>query len=250
MGGRYAVIQGASGGLGFAMTRQLLAQDNVERVFATCRHLKQAPKLEELSAEAGGRLEVLELDLRDPASTDAASERIQAATDRLHLIVNCAGVLHGEGLAPEKRLESVEFGALQHAFEVNAFGPLLLVRGLLPRVLHSERAVIANLSARVGSIQDNRAGGWYAYRASKAAQNMFTKTLALELKRRAPNCICVALHPGTVDTALSKPFQRGRTLERLFSAERAAGQLLDIVDALLPEQSGSFLAWDGSEIPW
>lgn len=107
------------------------------------------------------------------------------------------------------------------------------------------------MSARVGSIGDNRAGGWYGYRASKAAQNMFTRTLAIELRRRAPNVACVALHPGTVDTDLSRPFRRRSVPEKgLFSAEEAAGRLLAVVESVDVEQTGSFLAWDGSPIPW
>ena len=139
---------------------------------------------------------------------------------------------------------------LRHVFEVNAFGPLVVAKHFLPLLKHSERAVLANLSARVGSIGDNRLGGWYAYRASKAAQNMFTRNLSLELARRAPKVICVALHPGTVDTELSKPFQGGVSPDRLFDADRAARQLLEVIDGLRPEQTGRFLAWDGTTIPW
>jgi NAD(P)-dependent dehydrogenase (short-subunit alcohol dehydrogenase family) len=110
--------------------------------------------------------------------------------------------------------------------------------------------VLAHVSARVGSIEDNRLGGWYAYRASKAAQNMFTRTLAIELARRAPNVICLALHPGTVDTALSRPFQGSFAAERLFDPKRAADQLLGVIDSCTREDSGRFLAWDGQPIPW
>jgi NAD(P)-dependent dehydrogenase (short-subunit alcohol dehydrogenase family) len=110
--------------------------------------------------------------------------------------------------------------------------------------------VLANLSARVGSIADNRLGGWYGYRAAKTAQNMFTRTLSIELARRAPNVICLALHPGTVDTDLSRPFQASVPADRLFDPPRAARQLLQVIDAASPQESGRFLAWDGSLIPW
>ena len=110
--------------------------------------------------------------------------------------------------------------------------------------------MVANVSARVGSIGDNRLGGWYAYRGSKAALNMFTRTASIELGRKAPNAIAVAIHPGTVDTALSRPFQKSVSPERLFAPDRAARQILEVLDGLGPEQTGTFVAWDGSEIPW
>ena len=120
----------------------------------------------------------------------------------------------------------------------------------MPLLRHGERSVVVHVSARVGSIGDNRSGGWYGYRASKAAQNMFTRNLAIELGRRAPNLICLALHPGTVDTGLSRPFQRSVPAERLFDPKRAADQLLSLIDSCGPGDSGRFLAWDGQPIPW
>jgi NAD(P)-dependent dehydrogenase (short-subunit alcohol dehydrogenase family) len=115
---------------------------------------------------------------------------------------------------------------------------------------HRDRAVFASLSARVGSIGDNRLGGWYAYRGAKAAQNMFTRTLAIEWARSRRNVVCVALHPGTTDTDLSRPFQANVPAEQLFPVGRTVHQLLDVIDRLSPAHSGRFLAWDGSEIPW
>ena len=115
---------------------------------------------------------------------------------------------------------------------------------------HAERAVFANLSARVGSIEDNRLGGWYAYRASKAAQNMYTRTLAIEWARSRRNVICVALHPGTTDTDLSRPFQGNVPEGKLFSVDRTVSQLLAVIDRLQPDDSGQFFAWDGERIPW
>ena len=153
-------------------------------------------------------------------------------------------------MQPEKRLADVSPVSLQRSFAVNAVGPLLVAKhfqGLLDR---EARAVFASLSARVGSIGDNRLGGWYAYRSAKAAQNMVTRNLSIELRRRARGVICVALHPGTVDTGLSRPFQSNVPEERLFSPERAAQQLLAVIDGLRPEDNGGFVAWDGQPIPW
>jgi len=169
----------------------------------------------------------------------------------IDLLVNVAGLLHDEsGVAPEKRLDAISPDGLRRVFEVNAFGPLLVTKHFHPLLRHDRRAVLANVSARVGSIGDNRLGGWYGYRGSKAAQNMFTRTTAIELGRRAPNAIVVAIHPGTVDTDLSRPFQKSVRPESLFDGDRAARQILDVLDRLAPEQSGTFVAWDGSSIPW
>lgn len=249
--GRNVLVQGASRGLGLALVRALLERVETERVFATCRNLDTASGLAALRERHGDALSVLPLDVRDESSIASAAERVAERTDRLHLLFNAAGLLHdGPDFQPEKRLEAVTRTGLLRSFEVNALGPILVARHFLGLLRHDERAVLANLSARVGSIGDNRAGGWYGYRASKAAQNMLTRTLALELKRRAKNAICVALHPGTVDTDLSGPFQRSVPASRIFDTKRASDQLLAVVDGLTPDRTGSFLAWDGTEIPW
>ena len=133
---------------------------------------------------------------------------------------------------------------------MNAFGPLLVAKHFEGLLAHKERAVFASISARVGSIGDNRLGGWYAYRGAKAAQNMFTKTLSIEWARSRRNVICIALHPGTTDTDLSRPFQANVAPEKLFSSERTVRQLLAVIDGLQPEDTGRFLGWDGAEIPW
>lgn len=221
----------------------------MDTVFATCRDPENAEELRALCKD--GRVVVLPLDVTDESTIEAVARTIGEETNRLDRIVNVAGVLHdANGIAPEKRLESISAEALQAVFAVNAFGPLLVLKHLYGLLRHENRSVVANVSARVGSISDNRLGGWYAYRGSKAALNMFTRNAAIELGRRAPNAIVVAVHPGTVDTQLSEPFQRGVPADRLFPVDRAAQQILDVLDALEPSQTGSFLAWDGSEIPW
>lgn len=248
---RIAVVQGATRGLGLAFARALVADPTWAGVYATGRDPRRSEGLARLAAEAGGRLRTLPLDLADDATVRGAAEAVARETDRVHLLLNVAGVLHeGDAVAPEKKLGHVDPAALRHVFTVNAFGPLLVAKHFERLLTHGERSVVANLSARVGSIGDNRAGGWYAYRASKAAQNMFTKTMAIELGRRRGGPIVVALHPGTVDTELSKPFQRGVPPEKLFDPDRAARRLLDIVESLAPEESGSFFAWDRKPIPW
>ncbi len=247
-----ALVQGASRGLGLAFARALLDRPDVDRVVATCREPDASEGLTRLRAERGDALLAVRLDVRDESTIAAAAERVaDACGPKLHWLINCAGVLHeGPGKGPEKKLEDADPERLRAVFEVNAFGPLLVAKHFVRLLRHDERAVLANLSARVGSIGDNRLGGWYAYRASKAAQNMFTRNLAIELKRRAPNVICLGLHPGTVDTDLSRPFQRGVPAGKLFDAKRAADQLLGVIDSCTREDTGRFLAWDGQEIPW
>jgi NAD(P)-dependent dehydrogenase (short-subunit alcohol dehydrogenase family) len=244
---RTALIQGASRGIGLELTRLLLERG--ARVVATCRAPERADALASLGVTHDG-LRVVRLDVEDEASIADAAARVRAAAPRLHLLMNVAGILHDGPLGPEKKLDEVDPANLHRVFAVNAFGPLLVAKHFAPLLRHDEPAVLANLSARVGSIGDDRLGGWYAYRASKAAQNMFTKNLSIELGRRAKNLTVVALHPGTVDTGLSAPFTSRVPPDKLFSPARAARQLLAIVDGVTPEDTGRFFAWDGQEIPW
>lgn len=242
------LVQGASRGIGLEAVRQLLARKPERQVFATCRAPSEALDLASLSDETSGRLEVLELDVTDEPSIEAAYNAVQQSTESLSLVLNVSGVLHGRGFSPEKKLGHVSPGALRTVFEVNAFGPLLVAKHFHPLLRHPGRSVFASLSARVGSISDNRLGGWYAYRASKAAQNMFTKTIAIELQRIAPHAIVVGLHPGTVDTDLSLPFQRGVPEEKLFTPEHSVSQLLSVIDGLDADDTGKVFDFRGEEI--
>jgi NAD(P)-dependent dehydrogenase (short-subunit alcohol dehydrogenase family) len=250
--GGNVLIQGASRGIGLEFVRQCLAESRVGHVLATCRSPDQAADLTALAAATAGRLTVLPLDVTDEASITAAAAATARTVARLHLVVNCTGVLHDatRGMRAEKRLADVRPQALARAFAVNAIGPLLVARHFEPLLAHADRAVFASLSARVGSIEDNRLGGWYAYRASKAAQNMYTRTLAVEWARSRRNVICVALHPGTTDTDLSRPFQGNVPEGQLFGVKRAVSQLLQVIDRLQPADTGQFFAWDGERIPW
>lgn len=250
--GGTALIQGAGRGIGLALVEALLAAQHVGRVFATCRQPGSAMVLQQLADEHPQRLVLLPLDLTDETSVAAAADSVAEASESLHLLINCGGVLHDHvrDLQPEKKLADIRPQALQYSFAVNAIGPLLMAKHFQPLFRHRQRAVFACISARVGSIGDNRLGGWYAYRGSKAAQNMFTRNIAIEYGRRLRNTICVALHPGTTDTALSQPFQGNVPAHRLFSPQRTAAQLLTVIDGLSPEDSGGFFAWDGRPIPW
>ncbi|MGB0679550.1 MAG: SDR family oxidoreductase [Polyangiales bacterium] len=249
-GRRVAWVQGASRGLGLALVQALLRRDEDVVLVASARHATSDESLQCLRAAHPQRLRLVDVDLTDEASIATASGALASLGGRLHLLCNVAGVLHEGDVQPEKKLADVDSATMHHVFAVNAFGPLLMVKHLAPFLRHGERAVIINVSARVGSIGDNRLGGWYAYRASKAAQNMFTRNIAVELSRTAPQVLCAAWHPGTVDTALSAPFQRRLRPGQLQTPAAAAGALLSCIATLGPQQHGCFLAYDGTTIPW
>lgn len=185
------------------------------------------------------------LDLQDEASVAAAAAAL-AGEGPFQLIVNAAGLLHGPDLMPEKKLGDLQLASLQAVFAVNTFGPALLLHHFSP-LLDRHCGRLAMLSAKVGSIGDNRLGGWYAYRASKAALNMLIRTASIELRRSHPGAIVAALHPGTVTSPLSAPF-RGGELGR--PAATAAAELLDVIDRLTAPDSGGFFSYSGEALPW
>jgi len=243
-----ALVTGAGSGIGLALVEQLLQDDHCSAVYAGCRAPDNAPELLRL-ADEDARLTVLVLDVTQAQSLEAAVE-VMSASGRLDLVINTAGVLHqSNGMQPEKKLSDINFDDLLLAYDVNALGAMRLAVALEPLLKLSRTPRFASLSARVGSISDNQLGGWYGYRASKAALNMLLRTLAIEWARVMPNMTCVALHPGTVKTDLSAPFTRN-SQHTVFTPAVAAGQLLSVVDGLGPEQNGRFYAWDGQEIPW
>ena len=154
-----------------------------------------------------------------------------------------------DGSGPERSYKQIDGAAMDEVFRLNTIGPALVAKHMLPLLPRDRRSVFAALSARVGSISDNRLGGWHAYRASKAALNMLIRNYALEQARRAPGNICIGLHPGTVDTGLSAPFQSNVPGEKLFSPEQSAGHLLEVIDRLASEDSGKCFDWAGKEVP-
>ncbi|MBT8469963.1 MAG: SDR family oxidoreductase [Myxococcales bacterium] len=241
-------VQGASRGIGLELVHQLLGRQPEGHVIATCRRPADAADLQALTARHPERLRLIALDVREEKTIAAAAEAVARQTKELQLILNVAGILHGPDFGPEKKLEQVQPEPLRHAFEVNAFGPLLVAKHFHGFLRHGQRSVFASLSARVGSISDNRLGGWYAYRGSKAAQNMFTKNISIELGRVAPHAIVVGLHPGTVDTDLSKPFQRNLPEKQLLAARESVAALLQVVDSLDREDSGKIFDFRGKEI--
>jgi len=247
--GRVALVQGASRGIGLALVNALRRDDPEGLVFASSRDPDSADALNALASEDAG-VELLQLDVTRASTVTDSAAQVAARSSRVDLVINCAGILHDDrGLQPERRLREVEADQLAKSFAVNATGALLVAQAFESLLRQGRQPIFAVLSARVGSLADNRLGGWYGYRASKAALNMFMRSLSIEWSRGSQPVRVICLHPGTVDTALSAPFTPGTRYE-LFTPERAAGHLLEVVNGLGDEETGVFRAWDGSPIPW
>jgi NAD(P)-dependent dehydrogenase (short-subunit alcohol dehydrogenase family) len=232
-----ALVVGARGGLGAAFTRQLLACPRVDTVHAWSRR----------PIDTGDpRLLSDTVDITDEPAIEAAAARL----GDVRLVIVATGLLHDDstGLAPEKTWRDLDFHKLQWSFAINTIGPALVAKYVLARFPRDERAVLAAISARVGSISDNRLGGWYGYRASKAALNQMIRSLSIELGRTRREAVCVGLHPGTVDTPLSQPFQGNVPDGGLFTPEHAASRLLTVIDGVTPADSGNVFAYDGTII--
>ena len=190
------------------------------------------------------------LDLENDDSIISFDERISSLSKPLRLVINTSGFLHSNIIKPEKRLTHVNRSNLLKNFSINAFAPILIAKSIEKYISPKLPFSFSSLSARVGSISDNRLGGWYSYRASKAAQNQFLKTLSIEWRRKYPLATVSILHPGTCDTKLSKPYQKSVPKNRLFSPEKSSQFLINIISQQTPSDSGKFLAWDNSVIPW
>ena len=236
-------IFGASGAIGHALGEEALARFPDAHLFAASRS-EPAPFVtgdgQQVMVHSG-------LDLGDEASIAAACEAL-LDLGQPDIVLVASGVLHGEGFGPERSIRALDPDAMEAVFQANLFGPALILKHLLPRMARHSPFRAGLISARVGSISDNRLGGWYSYRASKAALNMMVKTASIELARRNREAVLVGLHPGTVDSALSEPFQGGVPDGKLFSAQQSAHYLLDVLTALEPEQSGLCFDWKGEEI--
>jgi NAD(P)-dependent dehydrogenase (short-subunit alcohol dehydrogenase family) len=222
-----ALVIGASGSIGTAF-HSLLSQ-NPRCAQVVCLHRQSQPPI----------------DFDQEASIADAAAHL-APLGKFHLIITATGVLHTGQFMPEKRLADLSYAQMEQTFRTNTLGPAMVLRHFTP-LLDAQRGVLAVLSAKVGSIEDNRLGGWYSYRASKAALNMLLKTAAIEVKRSNPQAVLVALHPGTVNSHLSQPF-KGEQIGR--AAQVAAQDMLTVLDGLTANDSGRFFAYDGQSLPW
>jgi NAD(P)-dependent dehydrogenase (short-subunit alcohol dehydrogenase family) len=222
-----AMIFGARGGIGAALADALEQDPNYAQVIRL--HRESNPLL----------------DIMDEASIAAAAAALAGTYPPISMVIVATGVLHSTQKGPEKSLRELDPDWMMENFRINAVGPALVAKHFLPIMAKQGPICFAALSARVGSISDNRLGGWHSYRASKSALNMFIRNIAIEWQRKNPQSIVVGLHPGTVETALSAPFKGNPAHER-FTPARAAGQMLNVLHGLKPEQSGQIFAYDGS----
>lgn len=225
-----AIVIGATGGIGAALVDELQSSGLWGAVVGL------------------GRNSLPSIDLTIEDSVRDAAHSLSATSYPLRLIVNATGVLGGKGCVVEKSLRQIDPEAMRRAFMINSIGPALLMKHFLPLLARDGRSVFATLSARVGSIGDNRLGGWYSYRASKAAQNQLVRSAAVELKRSHPGAICVAIHPGTVDTSLTRGY--AKTGLDVQTPAVAAQRILGVLDDLDIGQSGGFFDNKGLAIPW
>lgn len=226
--GGTALIVGASGGIGGALLDAVRTSGRFGEVVGASRRSEPA------------------LDLLDEASIAGLAASL--ADKELRLVIDATGFLHDGERGPERSWKAIDPQAMAHSFAINAIGPALLMKHLLPLLPREGKSVFATLSAKVGSIEDNRLGGWYSYRAAKAALNQLVRTASVELARRWPEAICVALHPGTVATPLTAPFAKaGLDVQ---TPEESARRLLAVVDRLSAEASGRFYDHRGERLPW
>uniref|UniRef100_A0A3Q0S252 Zgc:65997 n=1 Tax=Amphilophus citrinellus TaxID=61819 RepID=A0A3Q0S252_AMPCI len=258
-----ALIQGASRGLGFEFCRHILKNKTLATVVATCRNPDGAADLRTLAGQHPGRVTVFRLDVNQENDIRGAAEMVKEKFGQLDLIVNCSAMLHPSGKG-ETSLREVSAQGIISTLTTNTVGPLVMAKYFSPLLLKgsggfgqqpAEKAkqhsgIIVNITAKVGSIGDNGLGGWYSYRISKAALNMATRNLSIELGRSRPKVVCVSLHPGTVNTDLSRPYHRNVPKDKLFSTEHSVNCLMNIIDTLNMEKTGKAYSWDGTELPW
>ncbi|MFI8618820.1 SDR family NAD(P)-dependent oxidoreductase [Acidovorax sp. NPDC077693] len=226
--GYRAIVIGATGAIGSAFLAHLLADPRCALALGLGRHTSPA------------------IDLDDEATIANAAQHLKAQGP-WHCIIHAAGMLHGPHGLPEKRLGQMNYAQMEATFRANTFGPALVLAHFAPLLPKQERGLLAVLSAKVGSIGDNRLGGWYSYRASKSALNMLLKTASIEVARTHPQAVLVALHPGTVDSALSAPFNGAEIGRR---ASDAAGDMLRVMDGLEAGETGGFYGYGGELLPW
>lgn len=242
-----SLIIGASSAIAQALIKELLDGHKENQVVAISRSkgVVDNTQLEHWQ----DRLHWMQTDYSEQSIKEIVA-KLQDDGRQFDQIFLCNGILHNEQITPEKRLQDLEIEAMQKIMQVNAFTPLLWLKHLQPLLKGKRPCVITAFSARIGSIEDNGRGGWYAYRASKAALNMLLKTAAIEIRRLSPNVKVLAFHPGTTDTPLSKPFQDNVPADKLFTPEFVAKQLLGIIESLAGDEVLHYLDWEGKSIAW
>lgn len=244
------MVVGANRGIGLALTAEQLRDPRVTRVIATHRPSADLQQLSLLSQEYGEKLSLHALDVAEARSLEEFGRFLEQQQGGIDITIHAAGILHEDNIQPEKSFTQCRPESLMRMFEINAIGPLMVAGKLLESQSRQRHFKFAALSAMVGSIGDNRLGGWYGYRASKSALNQFIKTLAIECRMKYPNASVMAIHPGTTDTDLTRPYQNSVKPGKLYTPEQTASRILNVIDGIGPDGSGGFFNWDGSPIPW
>lgn len=234
-------IFGSHGGIGEAFVNHLKDNDKVKNIYSFSR-----------SDTNFGHPKIIEgkIDIENEDSIKQASESISSG-EKLDIIILATGLLHNDsGVQPEKSIRNLDYDNLAKVYSVNALGPALVAKHFIPLLNKDRKSVFSAISARVSSISDNHLGGWYAYRAAKAALNQLIKTLSIEVGRRNKQACVIGLHPGTVDTDLSEPFKANVAEDKLFTPQYSSECLLKVIDNAKPEDGGKLFAWDSEEIPY
>lgn len=233
------LVLGGSGGIGHAIVSKLRETYPDSTIHTTYKQHRPDTELDD-----GIIWHALDI------SHEEEIKQLSQSIPQLDWLINCIGMLHTEDKGPEKSVQAVDGDFFLHNIKLNTLPSMVLAKHFESALKRSASARFAVVSAKVGSISDNRLGGWYSYRASKAALNMFLKTLSIEWQRTMKHCVVLSLHPGTTDTRLSKPFQQNVPKQKLFTPEYVAQCLVSIIANATPAQTGSFLAYDGAELPW
>ncbi len=237
-----SIVVGASSGIAQALIKKLMVTEPEHSVFAITRQTND-------QLVKASNINYLLCDYSE-AAIENCIEKIAKRNPVIKRVVICNGILHTDAVWPEKSLGDLKLSSLEEVLKVNAITPALWTARLSPFLKSNELCHLVVFSARIGSISDNRLGGWYSYRSAKAALNMFLKSAAIELWRRSKNVKVIAFHPGTTDTALSKPFQKNVPDEKLFSPDFVAEQLLSLLSKLQPDGEVSFMDWNHQPIDW
>ena len=232
---KVAVI-GASGGIGSTISKKIRALDSENTVIEIVR--------------TKTRTNQFEMDMLNENSVARCAEEIKDKIGNLDIVLNTTGLLHTRNHAPERTYREINFDYLEEIFQVNTFIPFLISKYFTPNLTKDSASIIAFMSARLSSISDNKLGGWYSYRSSKTALNMLIKTLSVELSYSNKNAICVGLHPGTVDTQLSKPFTQKIKNKKIFTKDEAAEFLIEVLNNIDHNDSGSIIDWQGEKVPY
>ena len=228
-------IIGASGGIGSTISKQIRALDRENTIIEIVRHKS--------------RKNQFEMDMLDEHSVAKCAEEIRNKYGSLDVVLNTTGLLHTKNYSPERTFREINLDYLQEVFQVNTYIPFLVSKYFAPMLTKESASIIAFMSARLGSISDNKLGGWYSYRSSKTALNMLIKTLSIELSFSNKSAICVGLHPGTVDTQLSKPFTQKIKNKKVFTKEEAAEYLIKALNNIDHNDTGNIIDWRGEAVP-